>query len=49
MRAARVCANLKSFLRLSLDFVLCRRPLLDLIPAKADEQGTIRRLRGGSL
>ena len=47
MRAARVCANLKSFLRLSLDLFLCRRPLLDLIPAKRTNKERSVSLRGG--
>src|SRR3984893_7600762 len=47
MRSARVCANLKSFLRLSLDLFLCRRPLLDLISAKRMNKERSVSLRGG--
>jgi FkbM family methyltransferase len=46
-RAARVCGNLKSFLRLSLDLLLCRRRLLDLIPAKLMNKERTVRLSGG--
>jgi FkbM family methyltransferase len=46
-RAARVCSNIKSFLRLSLDLLLCRRPLLDLIPANLRNKERSVSLRGG--
>jgi FkbM family methyltransferase len=46
-RAARVCANLRSFLRLSLDLFLCRRPLLDLIPGKRMNRERSVNLSGG--
>jgi len=46
-RAGRVCAGIKSFLRLSLDLLLCRRPLLDLIPTKLMNKERSVSLRGG--
>jgi len=46
-RAARLCADVKSFLRLSVDLLLCRRPLLDLIPAKLMNKERSVSLQGG--
>ena len=46
-RAARLCADINSFLRLSLDLLLCRRPLLGLIPAKLMNKERAVSLHGG--
>src|SRR5437870_1736500 len=47
MRAARVCANITSFIRLSVDLLLCRRPLLGLIPTKLMNKERSIQMRGG--